>query len=71
LLVLKGTSKGRFAIINNAELELGEEQGVRTANGRVAVKLWEIGDDYVTISVRGETGKRKLMLESKRSHENH
>lgn len=71
-LILKGTSKGKFAIINNAELELGEEHGVRVAGGgRVAVKVLEIGDDYVFVSIRGEPGKKKLLLETKRSHESH
>ncbi len=72
LLVLKGTIKGRSAIINSAELELGEERGVRVLNGRVAVKLLEVGDDYAIVAVAGEPAPKKLMLEHKKSsHENH
>jgi hypothetical protein len=72
LLVLKGTIKGRSAIINSAELELGEERGVRVLNGRVAVKVLEIGDDYAIVAVAGEPAPKKLMLEHKKSsHENH
>jgi hypothetical protein len=65
-LVLKGISKGRFVIINNAELEKGEEQGVRTGAGRVVLRVLEIGDDYVIVKVSGEEGTRKLMLEHKK-----
>ena len=65
-LTLKGISGGRHpsAIINNAELQVGEEQAVRTSTGRVAVKVLEIGDDFVKVQVKGET--KTLMLEHKK-----
>jgi hypothetical protein len=71
-LVLKGASPGRFALINGSVLELGEERKVRVPNGRITVKLLEIGDDYVIVKVAGEAEPKKLMLERKKSyHENH
>jgi hypothetical protein len=71
-LQLKGASPGRFCVINSSVLELGEERGVRVPNGRITVKVLEIGTDYAIVKVAGEAAPKKLMLESKKSfHENH
>jgi hypothetical protein len=66
VLVLKavtGSNNRRFAVINSETFELGETSSVRIpSGGHVRVTCMEIGEDYVTISVEGETGSKRLIL---------
>jgi hypothetical protein len=63
-LNLKGVSgsKGhRLAIINNKTFEVGEDAELKTPTGQIAkVKVVEIRDDGVTVSIGGQTQKLYL-----------
>lgn len=67
-LVLKGVigSPGhRTALINNAILEVGEQDTVRVPSGRVKVKCLEIGEDYAVVQAEGEAQPKRLVLNKK------
>jgi hypothetical protein len=67
-LVLKGivgAPNHRLALINNAILEVGEEDTVRVPGGRVRVKCLEIGEDYAVVRAEGEAQPKRLELNKK------
>jgi hypothetical protein len=67
-LVLKGivgSPNHRLALINNAILQVGEEDSVRVPGGRVRVKCLEIGQDYAVVKAEGESQPKRLELNKK------
>ena len=67
-LVLKGvvgSPAHRLALINNAILEVGEEDSVRVPGGHVRVKCLEIGEDYAVVRAEGEAQPKRLELNKK------
>jgi hypothetical protein len=67
-LVLKGivgAPNHRLALINNAILEVGEEDAVRVPGGHVRVKCLEIGEDYAVVKAEGEAQPKRLELNKK------
>jgi hypothetical protein len=69
VLVLKSiihSSKHSQAVINNAQLEVGEEESVRVPNGKVRVRCLEIGNDFVRVQVQGEAEPKILMMQQKK-----
>jgi hypothetical protein len=64
-LVLKGisgTANNRFALINNATLEVMERGKVRVGQTNVTVRCLEIRDHSVVIEVNGTGQKTELFL---------
>jgi hypothetical protein len=67
-LVLKGivgAPNHRLALVNNAILEVGEEDTVHVPGGHVRVKCLEIGEDYAVVRVEGEAQPKRLELNKK------
>jgi len=70
VLVLKAiipSSKHSEAVINNAILEVGEQQRIPTPpNGHALVQCLEIGSNYVVIKIAGEAGTKRLVMEQRK-----
>jgi hypothetical protein len=67
-LLLKGVIGApghRTALINNAILQVGEQDTVRVPSGRVKVKCLEIGEDYAVVQAEGEAQPKRLVLNKK------
>jgi hypothetical protein len=62
---LSGTGHRRYALINNATLEAGEEARVRVGMSNVLVRCLTIAQGAVTIQVSGEVSPRQLRLGTK------
>jgi hypothetical protein len=66
LFSIAGSVKKRLAVINNEILAVGEESDVKTTDGKVHVKVIEIGQDYVVAAVQGEASPKRLTLINKK-----
>jgi hypothetical protein len=60
LKVISGTASRRMCTINNSTLVKDEESEVTTPSGKVMVKVIEINDDSVIITVNGEQRELKF-----------
>ena len=68
LLVLKGITgppERRIALINNLTFVKGEENDVKAGNGKVKIKVLEIRDKSVVITVEGAAQPKELLLQEK------
>ena len=66
LLVLKGITgppESRIALINNLTFSKGEEGTVRAGAGKVRLRVVEIRDKSVIITIPGVPGTRELLLQ--------
>jgi hypothetical protein len=59
---ISGTPQRRFALINDATLEKGEQAKVRLGNTNVVVRCLEITDSSVVLSVDGSSERQELFL---------
>jgi len=59
---ISGTANKRLALINNQTLSLGESAKVRLGAGEVKVRLEEIRDKSVVVTVEGKPGRKELAL---------
>ncbi len=67
LLVLKGItgpSENRIALINNLTFTKGEEGEVRAGNGKVKIRVLEIREKSVVISIAGTAPKELFLQET-------
>ena len=67
LLVLKGITgplESRIALINNLTFTKGEEGEVRAGNGKVKIRVLEIRDKSVVVSIAGAAPKELFLLET-------
>ena len=60
---ISGTGAKRLALINNQTLGLGESGKVRLGDGEVKVKVEEIRDKSVVVTVEGKPGRKELPLQ--------
>jgi thiol-disulfide isomerase/thioredoxin len=59
---ISGAGSKKLALINNQTLALGESGKVRLGEGEVKVRLEEIRDKSVVITVDGKPGRKELRL---------
>ena len=59
---ISGTSKRRFALINNCTLEVNEEARVRVGASNVIVRCLEISGQTVTIQMQGSGERTRLSM---------
>jgi hypothetical protein len=59
---ISGTPQRRFALINDATLEKGEQAKVRVGSTKVVVRCLEISDTSVTLTVNGASEQTQLSL---------
>jgi hypothetical protein len=62
---LSGTGNRRFALINDATIQVGEETRVRVGASNLFVKCLAISSNVVTLQVRGEPAPRQLQIKAK------
>lgn len=62
---LSGTGGRRFALINNATVQVGDETRVRVGTTNLWVKCLGISSNEVTLQVRGEPAPRQLRIKTK------
>ena len=60
-----GNSSRRLALINNHTFEVGEQAEVKTVEGRLNVRSWEIRNRSVVVSLVGESQRKELFLNEK------
>jgi hypothetical protein len=63
---ISGSGQHRFALINDATLEVLERSKVRVGRTNVTVQCLEIRNDSVVIQVTGSNKKEELFLHTKR-----
>ncbi len=66
MLVLKGitgTAEKRIALINNLTFAKDEEGEVKAGNGKVKIRVLEIRDKSVVISIAGTAAPKELLLQ--------
>jgi len=66
LLVLKGITgppEKRIALINNLPFAKDEEGEVKAGNGKVKIRVLEIGEKSVTVSIAGTAAPKELLLQ--------
>ena len=66
LLVLKGITgppEKRIALINNLPFAKDEEGEVKAGNGKVKIRVLEIGQKSVTVSIAGTAAPKELLLQ--------
>ena len=66
LLVLKGITgppEKRIALINNLPFAKDEEGEVKAGNGKVKIRVLEIGEKSVTVSIAGTVAPKELLLQ--------
>ena len=66
LLALKGITgppEKRIALINNVPFAKDEEGEVKAGNGKVKIRVLEIGDKSVTVSIAGTAAPKELLLQ--------
>lgn len=59
---ISGSGSKRLALINNQTLALGESGKVRLGDGEVKVRVDEIRDKSVVVTVEGKPGRKELSL---------
>ena len=59
---ISGTPQRRFALVNDATLQKGEEAKVRVGTSNVVVRCVEISDASVTLSIQGNSEPTRLFL---------
>jgi hypothetical protein len=60
-----GNSSRRLALINNHTFEVGEQGEVKTREGKLNVRCWEIRNRSVVVSFVGESQRKELFLNEK------
>jgi hypothetical protein len=60
-----GNSRRRLALINNHTFEVGEQAEVKTLEGKLNVRCWEIRNHSVVVSFVGESQRKELFLNEK------
>ena len=60
-----GNSSRRLALINNHTFEVGEQAEVKTREGKLNVRCWEIRNRSVVVSFVGESQRKELFLNEK------
>jgi len=68
LLVLKGitgTPERRIVLINNKNFTSGEELEVRAGSGKFNIRVMEIREKSVLVSIEGVTQPKELLLQDK------
>ena len=68
LLVLKGITgppEKRIALINNLTFSKGEEGEPKAGNGKVKIRVLEIREKSVVISMEGVATPKELLLQDK------
>jgi hypothetical protein len=60
-----GNSSRRLALINNHTFEVGEQSEVKTLEGKLNVRCWEIRNHSVVVSFVGESQRKELFLNEK------
>jgi len=60
-----GNPTRRLALINNHTFEVGEQAEVKTLEGRLNVRCWEIRNRSVVVSFVGESQRKELFLNEK------
>jgi hypothetical protein len=60
-----GNSSRRLALINNHTFEVGEQAEVKTLEGKLNVRCWEIRNHSVVVSFVGESQRKELFLNEK------
>lgn len=60
-----GNPTRRLALINNHTFEVGEQAEVKTPEGRLNVRCWEIRNRSVVVSFVGESQRKELFLNEK------
>jgi hypothetical protein len=60
-----GNSSRRLALINNHTFEAGEQAEVKTLEGKLNVRCWEIRNRSVVVSFVGESQRKELFLNEK------
>ena len=60
-----GNSSRRLALINNHTFEVGEQAEVKTLEGRLNIRCWEIRNRSVVVSFVGESQRKELFLNEK------
>jgi hypothetical protein len=60
-----GNSSRRLALINNHTFEVGEQAEVKTLEGKLNVRCWEIRNRSVVVSFVGESQRKELFLNEK------
>ncbi len=63
---LSGRNPRRFALINDATVQAGQEAVVKLMDRTVRVRCVEVGEDFVTIQLDGATNLVRLRLEAKK-----
>jgi len=53
----------RIALINNVPFAKDEEGEVKAGNGKVKIRVLEIGDKSVTVSIAGTAAPKELLLQ--------
>jgi hypothetical protein len=67
-LVLKGitgTPERRIVLINNMTFANGEEAEVRAGSGKVKIRVMEIREKSVLVSIEGVAQPKELILQEK------
>ena len=59
---ISGSGAKKLALINNQTLALGESGRVRLGDGEVKVRVDEIREKSVVVTVEGKTGRKELFL---------
>jgi hypothetical protein len=59
---ISGTPQRRFALINDATLQKGEQGKVRVGGTNVVVRCLEISDASVVVTVNGAAEQMQLFL---------
>jgi protein disulfide-isomerase len=59
---ISGTGSKRLALINNQTLASGESGKVRLGNGEVKIRVEEIREKSVVVTVEGKPGRKELSL---------
>lgn len=57
-----GKPPRRLALINDQTFEVGEEQAVKTAGGKLRIKVLEITDRSAKVQIEGDTQPHELIL---------
>ncbi|MEO8425726.1 MAG: hypothetical protein ABI651_01310 [Verrucomicrobiota bacterium] len=60
-----GNSSRRLALINNHTFEVGEQAEVKSLEGKLNIRCWEIRNRSVVVSFVGESQRKELFLNEK------
>lgn len=65
---LGGRMPNRFALVNEATLQAGEEAVIRLAEKSLRVRCLEVGEDFVSLQLDGGTNTVRLQMDRARPH---